>query len=281
MANINTALQWMHNKRAAGMRYSMDFRHSENYSDCSSAVLRALQHAGFNVPWIGNTDAMFGWVGTLFTPINRSQIQAGDVFISGNPGSSGNAYGHTGFALNATQAIHSSSRFNGIGISGNSDAEVRAYWGAPVYWYRVIGVGSNPDPGGDTGNEEDNRIFLEDEFVDHDYLQSVFGIKVATWTIDDVESQTDLKQKAMDQLNAQLDEYHETTLTVLELGIKNEELELIELGNTYLTNTNGRLMTNGSRRVIRQNINLLEPQKSQITFGTKYKVLVDYLAERN
>lgn len=268
----------MLDNRAKGMRYSMDLRMHANYSDCSSAVLRALQYAGFPVPWIGNTDAMFGWRGTLFTPISRADIRAGDIFISGVPGGSANAYGHTGFALNATEAIHSTSVVNGIRISSNADSAVRAYSGAPVYWVRVVGSSApSPTP---TDPEEDNNIYLDEEFVDHDYLQSVFGIKTETWTIDNVESQTDLRQKTMDRLNAQLDTYHETTATVIELGIKEENIDLLEVGNTYATDTLGRLMTNGGRRIIRMRQNLLEPELTEVTFGTKYSVLVDYLVER-
>lgn len=280
MADIQKALQWMLDNRARGMQYSMSLRMHANYSDCSSAVLRALKHAGFPVPWIGNTESMFQWRGTLFTPISRADIRAGDVFVSGVPGGSANAYGHAGFALNATEAIHSTSVVNGIRISSNADSAVRAYSGAPVYWLRVVGSsggGTTPDP---TDPEEDNNIYLDDEFVDHEYLQSVFGIKTETWTIDNVESQTDLKQKTMDRLNAQLDKYHETTATVLELGVKEDDIELLELGNTYSTDTLGRLMTNGGRRIIRMRQNLLEPELTEVTFGTKYSTLVDYLAER-
>lgn len=268
----------MLDNRAKGMRYSMDLRMHANYSDCSSAVLRALQHAGFPVPWIGNTEAMFQWRGTLFTPISRAEIRAGDVFVSGVPGGSANAWGHAGFALNATEAIHSTSVVNGIRISSNADSTVRAYPGAPVYWLRVVGSSApSPTP---TDPEEDNNIYLDDEFVDHDYLQSVFGIKTETWTLDNVESQRDLKQKTMDRLNAQLDKYHETTATVLELGVKEQDIDLLEVGNTYATDTLGRLMTSGGRRVIRMRQNLLEPELTEVTFGTKYSVLVDYLVER-
>lgn len=279
MADINLALQWMLDNRARGMQYSMALRMSPNYSDCSSAVLRALKHAGFPVPWIGNTESMFQWRGTLFTPITRADIRAGDVFISGIPGGSANAYGHTGFALNATEAIHSTSVVNGIRISSNADSAVRAYSGAPVYWFRVVGS-SAPSPTPTPDDPEDNSIYLDEEFVDHEYLQSVFGIKTETWTIDNVESQTDLRQKAMDRLNAQLDTYHETTATVIELGIKEEDIDLLDVGNTYSTDTLGRLMTNGGRRMIRMRQNLLEPELTEVTFGTKYSVLVDYLVER-
>lgn len=279
MADIQKALQWMLDNRARGMQYSMSLRMHANYSDCSSAVLRALQHAGFAVPWIGNTESMFQWRGKLFTTISRADIRAGDVFVSGVPGGSANAYGHAGFALNATEAIHSTSVVNGIRISSNADSAVRAYSGAPVYWFRVIGS-TAPSPNPTPNDPEDNNIYLDEEFVDHEYLQSVFGIKTETWTIDNVESQTDLKQKTMDRLNGQLDKYHETTATILELGIKDEDIELIELGNHYITNTEGRLMTHGSRRVIRQKDDFLEPYKTEITLGTKYSTLVDFLAER-
>lgn len=279
MADINMALNWMHARQAEGMRYSMDFRNSAGYSDCSSAVFRALQHAGFPVPHIGNTETMFQLRGTLFTPISRADIRAGDVFVSGVPGGSANAYGHAGFALNATQAIHSSSKFNGIGITSNADSTVAAYGGAPVYWLRVVGsTGPGPTPTPDP--DEEDLIYLDDEFVEHEYLTSVFGTKVETWELDDINNQADLKQKTLDRMDAQLDKYHETTITALELGLLDEELDLIEIGNSHIVHTNGRLMANGSQRVIRQELNLLEPQKSVNTIGIKYTTLVDILAER-
>lgn len=281
MADIQKALDWMVMKRNAGMRYSMDLRNSEYYSDCSSAVLRALRHAGFPVPWIGNTDAMFTWRGTLFSPINRSEIRAGDVFISGNPGSSGYAYGHTGFALNATQAIHSTSVVNGIAITSNSDSAVRAYSGAPVYWFRVIGsTGANPDPTPPDENPEEDKIYLEEEFVDHEYLQRIFGIKVDEVEFQDVESESDLKQKATDYMDGQLEAYHETSATVLELGLIDSNFDEIELGSKHVLKVDD-YTTNGVRRIIRQELDLLEPELSRVTFGTKYKTLIDILAERN
>ncbi len=280
MGNINMALQWMRDRRAEGMRYSMDFRNSTGYSDCSSAVLRALRYAGFPVPWIGNTDAMFTWRGTLFTPINRSDIRAGDVFISGVPGSSGYAAGHTGFALNTTEAIHSTSVVNGIRISSNADSVVRAYSGAPVYWYRVIGS-TAPDPTPDPGTPEEDLIYLDEEFVEHEYLTSIFGTKVETWELDNINSQADLKQKTLDQMDAQLDKYHETTVNVLELGLLDDQLDLVELGNNHVIHTNNRLMANGSQRIIKQDLDLLVPHKSDVTFGVKYSTLVDLIAKRN
>lgn len=281
MADINVALNWMHARRAEGMRYSMDFRNSASYSDCSSAVFRALRHAGFPVPYIGNTESMFQWRGTLFTTISRADIRAGDVFVSGVPGGSANAYGHAGFALNATQAIHSSSRFNGIGVSSNADSAVAAYGGAPVYWLRVVGsTGSNPTPTPDPETPEEELIYLDDEFVEHEYLTSIFGTKVETWELDDIDSQADLKQKALDQMDAQLDKYHETTANVLELGLLDDQLDLVELGNRHVLHTNGRLMASGSQRIIRQDLNLLEPTKSNVTFGVKYSTLVDLIVDR-
>ena len=102
-----------------------------------------------------------------------------------------------------------------------------------------------------------------------------------TWEIDNVNSQADLKQKITDRLDAQLDQYHETTVTALELGLLDDQLELIELGNRYVLNTDGRLLANNGQRVVRQELNLLEPQKSSLTFGIKYQTLVDILSERS
>ena len=276
MSNIGNAIQWMLDRRAEGMRYSMSLRTHANYSDCSSAVFRALKYAGFPVPYIGNTETMFQLRGTLFTPISRSEIRAGDVFVSGVPGGSANAYGHAGFALNATEAIHSTSVVNGIRISSNADSAVGAYGGAPVYWLRVIGATEPETPTDPIPDEE--LITLDEEFIDHTYLQSVFGIRVGEEQFDNIDNQLDLRQKGMDFMDAQLDAFHETTASILELGLIDNEFELIEEGTKHSIKVEG-YMTNGNRRVIGTDLDLLKPEISVATFGTRYKTLVDYLMQ--
>lgn len=226
MSNITATLNWMQ-ARLGKVYYSMAARMGPNSYDCSSAVFFALQAGGFRIPFVGNTETLFSMRGGLLTPINRSQIQAGDIFVSGVPGGSNNAYGHTGFALNATQAIHCSSTFNGIGISSNADSSVRAYGGAPVYWFRVSGATPAPvDP--EAPSEED--ILITDvndgkEYLAHDELVKLFGVRMETVRFDDVMSATDLKQKAKDYLDAQPLDLYSLSADIIQLSELNKPSE--------------------------------------------------------
>ncbi len=218
MANINDALNWMLTKRSQGLRYSQPMRLSNNYADCSSAVLRALQSAGFNVPWIGNTESMFSWRGSLFLPITRAEIRAGDVFVSGYPGGSGGNAGHAGFAYTTTQAIHCTGRADGITITSNADSAVGAFGGAPVYWFRVAGATAPPTP----EEPDEDTILISDvndgkEYLRHEELIKLFGVNVETKSFSDVTGPADLKQKAMDELNNQPIELYSLSIDFAQL----------------------------------------------------------------
>ena len=123
------------------------------------------------------------------------------------------------------------------------------------------------------GDETEGRIEL-DELVVHEALVSAYGKRTASEVFDDVKNTTDLKQRAFDSLDNQLNGYYTTSMTVLELGLLESELELLELGNRYVTEV-GSTMMRGVRRLIVQDLNLLALQKSDVTFGVKYKDFMD------
>lgn len=220
--SIDKMIDWMQKKDAAGVTYSMDYRNGPRSYDCSSAVFYSLIAGGFRRPGslIGNTDTLFSLEGTLLKPINRANgLQKGDIFVSGRKGGSGGAAGHTGFALNATQAIHCSTRFNGIGISSNADSAVRAFNGAPVYWYRLTGTTTaapEPTPIAPPADKPVEAVttFSEElidirsvndgvEWLEQPELVKLFGRNFFEETFDGVTSPNDLKERATELLNSQ------------------------------------------------------------------------------
>lgn len=277
MASIQDSLAWMEARRGR-VTYSMAYRNGPNSYDCSSAVFYALRYAGFpHTSFIGNTETLFGLRGTLLTPINRSQVQAGDIFVSGVPGGSANAYGHTGFALNTTQAIHCSSVFNGIGISSNADSVVRAYSGAPVYWFRVIGS-STPTPDPEPSEDDITIESVNDgkKYIDNEFLVSHFGIKMGSEVFTDVEGAYDTMQRGYEFMAQQPIDFHEINLTKANLELIDMRYEAVQVGdvvdvqNPYM-NLDSRL------RVSDKFIDIVNEHQSDLVVGKKFEGLSDLI----
>ncbi len=282
MADIQTALNWMESRRGR-VTYSMAYRNGPNSYDCSSAVFYALRAAGFpHTSFIGNTETLFTLRGKLLQPITRADIRAGDVFVSGVPGGSSNAYGHTGFALNTTQAIHCSSVFNGIGISSNADSSVRAYSGAPVYWFRVIGS-SEPDPTPDPGTDE-NLITIEDvnegkKYIDNDYLIDLFGIRMGSETFTDIEDAYDTKQRGYEFMAQQPINYHEINLTKANLELIDKRYSEIKVGDV-VDLQNPFLNLEPRLRVADKFIDIVNETSSDLVVGKRFESLSDIIGRR-
>ncbi len=146
--SIDKVMEWMFNARTLGLTYNMGAgRTSATQADCSSAVYRALIYGGFLEPtsWVGNTETLFqmGAKGTIMYEIQENEIQHGDIFVSGRPGASAGAAGHTGFILNPIEdtIIHMSSGSNGVAVTPR-----KGYMGdgrgLPVKYYRLVGANS-------------------------------------------------------------------------------------------------------------------------------------------
>lgn len=283
MANIQTALNWM-TSRQGRVTYSMARRMGPSSYDCSSAVFFALRAGGFpHTSFIGNTETLFQLRGRLLQPITRSQIRAGDVFVSGVPGGSANAYGHTGFALNATQAIHCSSRFNGIGVSSNADSAVRAYGGAPVYWFRVIGSTAptpTPDPT-DPEEPEAEIITIESvndgkKYIDNKFLIEHFGIKMGSETFDDVDGAYDTMQKGHEFMNSQPMDYQEIRLTKANLEMIDMRYSDVQVGD--IVDVQNPFMNLEPRlRVAEKSIDIVNEATSELVAGKKFETLTEIL----
>ncbi|STP39310.1 endolysin domain-containing protein [Enterococcus durans] len=132
-------IKWMQD-RLGKVTYSMTHRMGPNSYDCSSAVFFSMIAGGFLPSGsMGNTETLFGMVGTKLKKISRSEVQRGDIFISGTPGGSNGSAGHTGIFLSNGSFIHCSYTHNGIAVDTND-----AYMSTKLQhnFYRIIDGGT-------------------------------------------------------------------------------------------------------------------------------------------
>lgn len=287
MADISLAIQWMQARRGK-VTYSMASRQGPNSYDCSSAVFFALRHAGFpHTSHIGNTETLFGLQGKLLTPINRANgLRAGDVFVSGRKGGSANSYGHTGFALNATEAIHCSSSFNGIGVSSNSDSRVAAYGGAPVYWYRVIGSGGGapdptPTPVTPAPDPEVKDIYINDangglEYYLDPTLKNLVGTRITTIQFPDVATSKDLLEKGKEWLSKQSLDLQSISADITQLHETNPNYKTLRMHDVVNVDVEA-IHTNVRMRVDTKSFTLGDKYSGSIEFGRKISSVSDLL----
>lgn len=140
MGKIDIFIQWFKD-REGKVTYGMDYRNGPHSYDCSSAVYSALIKAGFlpSNTWLGNTETLFALEGKLLTPVKRSELKPGDIFVAGVKGRSLGSGGHTGVYVGNGKIIHCTYSRNGIATT-----PIDGYTGAglPVYWYRLKGAES-------------------------------------------------------------------------------------------------------------------------------------------
>lgn len=144
MMSKENMIQWMQ-ARQGKVTYSMTHRSGPNSYDCSSAVFYAMIAGGFLPSGsMGNTETLFGMVGSKLKKISRAEVQRGDIFVSGTPGGSNGSAGHTGIFLSNGSFIHCSFTHNGIAVDSND-----AYMGTRLQhnFYRIIenGQSTNTD----------------------------------------------------------------------------------------------------------------------------------------
>ncbi|MBL1226248.1 peptidoglycan amidohydrolase family protein [Enterococcus sp. BWR-S5] len=139
MANIEVMINWFQTRIGKSYNTNYPERLGPNSYDCSSAVFYSLIEAGFlpKGTAIGNTESLYHLEGSLLTPISRSQVQRGDIFVAGKKGGSSGAGGHTGVFVSNSRIIHCYYP-NGIG-----ETPATGYMGdgqgLPVYYYRLKG----------------------------------------------------------------------------------------------------------------------------------------------
>ncbi|EOH94858.1 peptidoglycan amidohydrolase family protein [Enterococcus pallens] len=143
MASIDGVMDFMFSKQGK-VRYSMAARMGPYSYDCSSAVFFALIAGGFlkQGTGIGNTESLYRLEGTLLTPISRSQVRRGDIFVAGKKGGSSGSAGHTGIFIDNDRIIHCTySKANANFAVTPAKGWMGDYSGLPVYYYRLKGSG--------------------------------------------------------------------------------------------------------------------------------------------
>lgn len=131
--------------REGKVTYSMTSRLGPKSYDCSSAVFLAMIAGGFLPSGsMGNTETLFGMVGTKLKKISRSEAKRGDIFVAGTPGQSNGSGGHTGIFLNNTSFIHCSYYWNGIHTDSHD-----SYMSTRLThnFYRIVATESIPTNG--------------------------------------------------------------------------------------------------------------------------------------
>lgn len=139
MASIDALMDFMYSKQGK-VSYSMTARMGPYSYDCSSAVYFALIAGGFlkQGTGIGNTESLYRLEGTLLTPISRSEVRRGDIFVAGKKGGSTGSNGHTGVFINNSEIIHctySKGKYN-FAVTP-AKGWMGDYSGLPVYYYRL------------------------------------------------------------------------------------------------------------------------------------------------
>ena len=92
------------------------------------------------------TETLFamGAKGTIMREISESDIDYGDIFVSGIPGKSLGEGGHTGFILNKKEdtIIHMNYSGNGVTVTPRK-GYMGDRSGRPVKYYRLVGAKSD------------------------------------------------------------------------------------------------------------------------------------------
>lgn len=142
MGSIDSVMNFMYSKQGK-VGYSMAARMGPYSYDCSSAVFFALIAGGFlkQGTGIGNTESLYRLEGSLLTPISRSQVRRGDIFVAGKKGGSAGSAGHTGIFVDNQRIIHCTySKKNANFAITPAKGWMGDYSGLPVYFYRLKGA---------------------------------------------------------------------------------------------------------------------------------------------
>lgn len=131
-----------------GGRIGAESTYTSRTDDCASYVFKCLKKGGF-IPesmWNGTTEDLFRLArqGKL-KEIKRSEVQRGDIFISGVEGRSLNAGGHTGLFTRKGEIIHCN--YGNGTVTTNNEREGYDYYLSsarrPVRFFRPVGAAEN------------------------------------------------------------------------------------------------------------------------------------------
>lgn len=128
-----------------GGRIGVESSYTSKTDDCSSYVFKCLKKGGFisESTWNGSTEDLFKMArqGKL-KEIKRSEVQRGDIFVSGVEGKSLNAGGHTGLFTRKGEIIHCN--YGNGTVTTNNEREGYDYYLSsarrPVRFFRPVGA---------------------------------------------------------------------------------------------------------------------------------------------
>lgn len=137
--------------------------------------------------------------------------------------------------------------------------------------------------GAKTG-ESLNRLTIRDVNSGSDYLldegRSTFG-RLMKWLVyDDVDDPAELKRLAQEDLDNQKFSKDQYTVSALDLSLNGLDIEGFKLGNGYVLTDDILQIKNEILRVVKINIDINEPQLSNITIGDKYTDLSEFQNDR-
>ena len=128
-----------------GGRIGKEASYDSSTDDCSSFVFKCLKKGGFisENTYNGSTETLFQMAraGKL-KEVKRSEVQRGDIFVSGVEGKSLNAGGHTGLFTRNGEIIHCN--YGNGTVTTNNEREGYDYYLSsarrPVRFFRPVGA---------------------------------------------------------------------------------------------------------------------------------------------
>lgn len=137
--------------------------------------------------------------------------------------------------------------------------------------------------GAKTG-ESLNRLTIRDANNGSEYLydegRPTFG-RLMKWLVyDDVDDPAELKRLAQEDLDNQKFSKDQYTVSALDLSLNGLDIEGFKLGNGYVLTDDILQIKNEILRVVKINIDINEPQLSNVTIGDKYTDLSEFQNDR-
>ena len=129
-----------------------------------------------------------------------------------------------------------------------------------------------------------SRLTIRDVNDGSEYLydegRATFG-RLMKWLVyDDVDDPAELKRLAQEDLDNQKFSKDQYTVSALDLSLNGLDIEGFKLGNGYVLTDDILQIKNEILRVVKINIDINEPQLSNVTIGDKYTDLSEFQNDR-
>lgn len=125
-------------------------------------------------------------------------------------------------------------------------------------------------------NETLPDITLPEEFISNPRLLELFDPRTRVKEFTDVESETDLREKANKDLEEQIWDKIECNITAINLDRLGLDYDSLNLGDKAYVETGSKFMANGVLKITQMDIDHLEGWKSSLIFGRQEDRLSDF-----